>query len=68
MSTFVVLILFGVSGPLFGIAALWLGCRVTSALGGFCGHNSLFTFIALMAIGWVAVAVLLAVLAGRKRS
>jgi hypothetical protein len=68
MGTAIAVILVVASGPLFGFAALWLGCSATSILGGLCGHNGLFTLVVLMVVGWVGTAALLAALSGRKAS
>jgi hypothetical protein len=55
------------SGPAFGFAALWLGCRVTSALGTYYGHNGLLTLIVLVVIGWLVAIAAVAALSGRAK-
>jgi hypothetical protein len=57
------------SGPIFAYAVVAVGCAAPwQLLGVWCGHNAVFSLVALSIVGWLVAAVAVAVVAGRRGS
>jgi len=55
------------SGPIFAFVVLIAGCSGPWQLFGvWCGHNSPLTLVILSVCGWMATAVAVVIMAGRK--